>query len=52
MAFNEKEYTFEDHVDFNDKYFPRVDIKDRERYYPIYKYNGKDRKWTLLLWGL
>ena len=42
MAFNEKEYTFEDHVDFNDKYFPRVDIKDRERYYPIYKYNDKE----------
>ena len=42
MAFNEKEYTFEDHVDFNDKYFPRVDTKDRERYYPIYKYNGKE----------
>lgn len=42
MAFNEKEYTFQDHVDFNDKYFPRVDTKDRERYYPIYKYNGKE----------
>lgn len=42
MAFNEKEYTFKDHVDFNDKYFPRVDTKDRERYYPIYKYNGKE----------
>ena len=42
MAFNEKEYTFQDHVDFNDKYFPRVDTKDRERYYPIYKFNGKE----------
>lgn len=42
MAFNEKEYTFQDHVDFNDKYFPRVDTKDRERYYPIYKYNSKE----------
>lgn len=36
------EYTFEYHVEFNDKYFPRVDIKDRERYYPIYKYKNRE----------
>lgn len=44
---------FEKDVEFNDKYFPRVDIKNREKYSPLFKFRNKvfvyDKKNSLVI---